>query len=356
MKIGSIILGVFLSLAAAVGQSQTYLKVTSEGTDSLVVPMGTTYRIGIAVCPVANNGPAWSANIVAPAIQTFNGISIGEFAVPDPCVNTVKDVQVLETPSVQTLTLNGVAFTVPALASPVLPPAPLANSVRICQEPCTIVSVSDTTATIFRYAVGTGTGAPVAKYALKKAAAYTVVYTYVPNPGGLQHTLVIPAPPTPVGTVSSTGVFTAQNPGTATITATSAGVSGSTTVTVTYPSPVANSVRICQEPCNIVSVSDSTATIFRFALGTGTGAPVGKYALRDGAAYTVVYTYVPKEPNGLQHTVIVPAYPLSTISAIDSNGVVTHVNAQGILALTWPMPAATPAATAKPAVAPAIKK
>jgi hypothetical protein len=142
----------------------------------------------------------------------------------------------------------------------------------------------------------------------------------------------------PIGTVDSKGVFTAQNPGTVVITATQGTVSGSTVVTVAPPSPTANSVRICQEPCNIVSVSDSTAVIYRFALGTGTGAPVAKYALKDGAPYTVVYTYVAK---GLQHTVAVPAYilPPAILGAMDSNGVFTPV-VNGVLALTWPMPAA----------------
>lgn len=225
--------------------------------------------------------------------------------------------------------------------TPALPPTPVYNAVRICQEPCTIESVSDSKAVIFRYAVGTGTGAPVGKYALKQATAYTVVYTYVPKePNGLQHTVAIPASTLmPIGTVSSTGVFTAQNPGTATVTATSGTVSGSTVVTVTPPSPTVNSVRICQEPCTIISVSDKTATIYRYAVGTGTGAPVGKYALEDGAAYTVVYSYV-ATPGGLQHTLAVPAYtaPMGILGATDSNGVFTPV-VNGTLTLNWPPPA-----------------
>jgi hypothetical protein len=112
------------------------------------------------------------------------------------------------------------------------------------------------------------------------------------------------------------------------------------------PSPIANAVRICQEPCTIVSVSDKTATIFRYALGTSTGAPVGKYALKDAAAYTVVYTYVPVEPGGLQHTVNVPAFalPLTITGIVDSNGV-TFPNVQGTIAATWPLPATTTTTT-----------
>jgi hypothetical protein len=229
------------------------------------------------------------------------------------------------------------ATTVVAQTTPALTPTPIYNAVRICQEPCTIVSVSDSTAIIFRYAVGTGTGAPVGKYAAKQATPYTVVYTYVKTPGGLTHTLEVPASTLmPVGTVDSKGVFTAQNPGIATVTATVGTVSGSTVITVPPPSPTANSVRICQEPCYITSVSDSTALIYRFALGTGTGAPVAKYALKNAAPYTVVYTYV-KTPGGLQHTLSIPAYvmPLVILGVTDSNGVFTPLT-DGKISITWP--------------------
>lgn len=175
----------FALVAAAHAQTpaQTWYTVAPEGAStSLTIPAGTTYQVGVASCP-ATSAAAWSAPVTVTAATTFNPLDLGTnaaaFPFADPCPNTVKNLQVLETSAVQVLTLNGASVSVPALATaaapvncpapatfnanptpPATPPncAPLANEIAVCADGCSISELQVATPVFFQYCTGTGTG------------------------------------------------------------------------------------------------------------------------------------------------------------------------------------------------------
>jgi hypothetical protein len=166
--------------------AQTWFPVAQEsGASTLTLPAGTTYQLGVAICPAANNGPAWSAPLTVAADTVFNPLSAGTagvFPFSDPCQNVIKTLQVQETSAAQILTLNGAPFTVPALAVstvssglvncpapttfdanptvPLSPPncAPLANEIPVASDGATVTNLAVATPVIFQYCTGSGTG------------------------------------------------------------------------------------------------------------------------------------------------------------------------------------------------------
>ena len=104
------------------GAAQTWVAVTSETTANLTIPEGTTYDMGIAACPTAPNGGAvWSLSVTVPTVTTFaplnmgSAVSAAQFPIVDPCPGRPKKFRVLQTSSVQVLTLAGQPFNIAAL-------------------------------------------------------------------------------------------------------------------------------------------------------------------------------------------------------------------------------------------------
>jgi len=89
---------------------QTWFKVANEG-DKIVTSSPITARYGF--------GTSWTANIV----QTLNTTVMNGMGIPyDPAPNIVKELDILETKLIQSVTVNGVIKIVPALV--IAPPPP----------------------------------------------------------------------------------------------------------------------------------------------------------------------------------------------------------------------------------------
>lgn len=111
------LLAVLLSGANA----QTWVKVANGG-DTVAASAGAVLRYGANVstyaCDSGTNkagspsAAAWSAPLTLAADTTITDDSI--FG-PDPAYCVVKEIDVLETPVAQTVTVNGIAVNVPAL-------------------------------------------------------------------------------------------------------------------------------------------------------------------------------------------------------------------------------------------------
>jgi hypothetical protein len=117
--------------------AQTWVKVANEG-DTVTFSVGATVRYGAAQgaavvsgTPCAKSGGCWNQVDIAIApgappwsIFVSNATQPTGFG-PDPIAGTVKELDVLETASVQVVTVNGKPVTVPALlVVVVVPPVP----------------------------------------------------------------------------------------------------------------------------------------------------------------------------------------------------------------------------------------
>ena len=240
-------LAILFAIAAALvysAQAQTWAPVAPESTSTtLTIPAGTTYQLGAAAC-AATGSAAWSAPVTVTSATTFSPLSMsvsGVFPFNDPCAQTLKTLQVLETAAPQVLTLNGAAFQVPALApvltlqncpapatfnanptTPAAPPncAPLANEIPVSSDGSKITDLAVATPMFFQYCTGSGTGqicdapfmfvslpivvgptaqnggppvagnaSPGTLYAVQAAAQNTVLFT---DQTGAAQTLVVP--------------------------------------------------------------------------------------------------------------------------------------------------------------------
>jgi len=103
--------------------SPTWFTVTQENSSvSVVLPAGTTYRFGTASCPVQNGAASWT-QITLTAQTTLSPVSMAggnSFPFSDPCNGTVKELDVLETSSAQTISVTNSAAT-PATVAMVVP-------------------------------------------------------------------------------------------------------------------------------------------------------------------------------------------------------------------------------------------
>lgn len=103
--------------------SSTWFTVTQESlTTSVTLPAGATYRFGTANCPAANNAASWTQVTVTQA-TTISPVSMSggdPFPFSDPCFGTVKELDVLETASTQTISVTNTAAT-PATVAMVVP-------------------------------------------------------------------------------------------------------------------------------------------------------------------------------------------------------------------------------------------
>ena len=109
---------------------------------TVVMPAGTVYRVGDTTHDL------WSASFTAPA----GGISVVDFAdgqngrMQDPDRGTSKEFDILQTATDQTVMVNGVAKTVPALTvvPPPLAPKPPPAPTMVCfPYPFTVTSTLD---------------------------------------------------------------------------------------------------------------------------------------------------------------------------------------------------------------------
>jgi hypothetical protein len=118
MKLKLALLTVVLFITAT-GQAQTWYKVADESTsNSLTLPVGTTYRFGVAGCPTAG-APGWSdPTPVTGTDFVIASVWYSSFPFADPCPGVTKEVDVLETTAVQTVTFDNAAELVPALPPP----------------------------------------------------------------------------------------------------------------------------------------------------------------------------------------------------------------------------------------------
>jgi hypothetical protein len=197
--------------------------------------------------------PAWTVQTVVntTAITPLTNSNSNPFPFADPCPNTVKQLMVQETSSVQTITVNGASVIVPALPSvlaacPLPPSDPVGgpvsliaainavaipnqpvcslapNAVAITSDGGNITDGSVSTPVFTQYCIGSACGSPFMMfpkipmlvsasnptftasgvkavsgtagilYAIPTSAAYSILYT---DPTGAKHTSQIPAAP-----------------------------------------------------------------------------------------------------------------------------------------------------------------
>ena len=115
-------------LCAQTTTAPTWFTVTQESaTTSVMLPAGTTYRFGTAKCAAQNGAAAWTqvtvsqpTTITSVSMGAIYSTGINPFPFPDPCEGTVKELDVLETASLQNLTVTNTAAT-PAVIAMVVP-------------------------------------------------------------------------------------------------------------------------------------------------------------------------------------------------------------------------------------------
>ena len=115
-------------LCAQTTTAPTWFTVTQESTTtSVTLPAGTTYRFGTANCAAQNGAAAWTQITVSQpttispvSMSAVYSTGINPFPFPDPCGGTVKELDVLETTSLQNLTVTNTAAT-PAVVAMVVP-------------------------------------------------------------------------------------------------------------------------------------------------------------------------------------------------------------------------------------------
>ena len=110
-------------LHAQTATTPTWFTVTQENASvSVTLPAGTTYRFGTANCQGAGGAASWTQITVTQA-TTISSVSMGggnSFPFSDPCQYTVKELDVLETSAVQTISVTNTTAT-PATVAMVVP-------------------------------------------------------------------------------------------------------------------------------------------------------------------------------------------------------------------------------------------
>ncbi|HEY5055161.1 MAG TPA: hypothetical protein VII58_03325 [Acidobacteriaceae bacterium] len=115
-------------LLAQTTTTPTWFTITQEsGTTSVALPAGTTYRFGTANCAAQNGAAAWTQVTVSQP-TTISPVSMGAvystginpFPFADPCGGSVKELDVLETATLQTISVTNTVAT-PSLVAMVVP-------------------------------------------------------------------------------------------------------------------------------------------------------------------------------------------------------------------------------------------
>jgi hypothetical protein len=116
-------------LFAQTAPTSTWFTVSGENQNvSVVLPAGMTYRFGTASCAAQNGAASWT-QVTVTQTTTISNVSMGgatdPFPFADPCYGTAKELDVLESSAIQTVTVNNstatpatVAMVVPSLAPP----------------------------------------------------------------------------------------------------------------------------------------------------------------------------------------------------------------------------------------------
>jgi hypothetical protein len=115
-------------LCAQTATTPAWFAVTQESaTTSVALPAGTTYRFGTANCGAQNGAAAWTqvtvsqpTTISSVSMSMVYATGINPFPFADPCGGTAKELDVLETASVQTISVTNTAAT-PAVVAMVVP-------------------------------------------------------------------------------------------------------------------------------------------------------------------------------------------------------------------------------------------
>lgn len=117
---------VALSLLSGTLRAQAWFKVAAESTsNSATIPAGTSYRFGTGSgtantkvnCATAD---CWNGATVT-AATTFSPVYYTSFPFADPAPGLTKELDVLETSSAQSVTVNGKAVAVPATKVSTIP-------------------------------------------------------------------------------------------------------------------------------------------------------------------------------------------------------------------------------------------
>lgn len=100
------ILSALLLLAALAvpARAQTWFKVATD--PQWVTVSGVSWRFGSGTC--------WSPTSTAPINTWLSNLIPNGLVATDPCPGVVKELDILETPAVQTVTVANVAVTIPA--------------------------------------------------------------------------------------------------------------------------------------------------------------------------------------------------------------------------------------------------
>lgn len=103
-----------LALIAPTIHAQTFFKVAKEG-DKFAATNPLTYRYGIAKGKTTTGVtcPCWSPSVVTKGAITTT-VSNGVIAPVDPAPGLVKELDILETSVVQSVTVNGATVVIPA--------------------------------------------------------------------------------------------------------------------------------------------------------------------------------------------------------------------------------------------------
>ena len=115
-------------LCAQTTATPTWFAITQENLSvSVTLPAGTTYRFGTAACSYANGAASWT-QVTVTQTTTISPVSMSggnPFPFSDPCPYVTKELDVLETSSVQTISVTNstaspatVAMVVPSIAPP----------------------------------------------------------------------------------------------------------------------------------------------------------------------------------------------------------------------------------------------
>lgn len=112
-------------------QTQTWFKIAKDG-DSISIPSNTKLQYGaLAGTPWGCGGthaPLATTVWVTPTIASPTTVSPFNLGVPDPANCYVKELDVLETSTVQIVKVNGISITVPATSVVVVTPPPITTS------------------------------------------------------------------------------------------------------------------------------------------------------------------------------------------------------------------------------------
>ena len=120
-RLSNLLFALALLAGTCAAQTQTWFTLVPASAQSIsttaALPVGATYRFYTSLCIKTGGSASTSSTVtVATTISDFDDGLNGR--PPDPCPGTAKELDVLEAAVVQTVTVNGVAKTVPAVVQP----------------------------------------------------------------------------------------------------------------------------------------------------------------------------------------------------------------------------------------------